>query len=165
MYLLKHTPSTDNSAADTFSRLSHETDTNSLVVLRAFVDDFVPLPDLYKTNKAFSDIILDCQKGKGAMGMFTLDFRAWISFLGTTIMCTIFSSQITVDLGSPFGRTWYSLRRWITLQLWYYWPTMRQDTNQYICQCYTCQITKGRHSNSSLYTPLRVPLHPQTNTS
>ena len=43
----------------------------------------------------------------------------------------------------------------------YYWPTMRNDMEQYIKNCHTCQRTKPiHHAPFGTLKPLPIPYHP-----
>ena len=42
----------------------------------------------------------------------------------------------------------------------YFWPKMRKDVVKFIQGCHVCQVSKGHHQNSGLYTPLPIPERP-----
>ena len=39
----------------------------------------------------------------------------------------------------------------------FYWPSLKRDVARLVGQCRTCQLTKQRKQNTSLYTLLPVP--------
>ena len=42
----------------------------------------------------------------------------------------------------------------------FYWPSLKRDVARIVAQCRTCQITKAKKQNTSLYTPLPVSHEP-----
>ena len=47
------------------------------------------------------------------------------------------------------------------MELYFYWLTMRQDVNDYISKCLTCQRVKyNRHKTFGLLQPLLIPKRP-----
>lgn len=79
-------------------------------------------------------------------------------------MCALFSFTIleirevhSGGLGGHFGVS-------KTMQPLKALATMPQETNQFSCQCYTCQTVKGLRTNARIYTLSPILLWPWTYT-
>lgn len=130
-----------------------------MVVLCPFIDGLDPLRDLYSPDPKSTKIITECSNNQGSMGMFTL--HDGFLFRGPQLPIPTSSLRLQIIREIHSGSLSGSFGVAKILQLLcdeYFWPTMRQDTNQFTCKCYTCQTAEGRHITVAMYTPLPTPL-------
>lgn len=150
-YFRKHKPRKENTVADALSCLPQDMDVTSLVLLQPFLMFLLHTEICISLIRPSPRLLVIAKKDKVLRHFHS---TGWISFSRSPIMYFFFSITIPTYLSNPLWWTWgtsWSFQDTATSQREVLLPTMRHETNQFICQSYTCQITKSRHTNVSLY--------------
>ncbi|KAA0045554.1 serine/threonine-protein kinase TIO-like [Cucumis melo var. makuwa] len=152
-FVIKHKSGKENKVADALSR-KH----SLLSTLSSEVIAFKHLPDLFEDDADFSRIWYKCVHHLKAEEFHIID---GFLFKGEKLCIPHMSLRETLLKEAHSGGLVDHFGQDKTLEILssrYYWPQLRNDTNNFVKRCAIYQTAKGTSTNVGLYNPLPIPM-------
>ncbi|MCO5563944.1 hypothetical protein L7F22_017596 [Adiantum nelumboides] len=152
---IAHVAGKQNPVADTLSRRPR---VNAVSI--AYHQDLTTMIDDYKSDTDFAQIYEQVEQG---ILVSPYSIKEGFLMFGPRLCITkALRDKVMQESHEPPYAGHRSAQPTIqAMELYFYWPTMRQDVSDYISKCLTCQKVKyDRHKAFGLLQPLPIPKRP-----
>lgn len=150
-FSIRHQSGKSNRVADALSRLH-----SVLTVMSSLVAGFSVLADLYPTDKFFGRVFIEATNGVSG------DYALQDGFLFKGLRLCIPDCSLRLKIIHELHNKGHVGRDHKLATSSYFWTSMRRDVERFVERCHTCQLAKGKASNTGLYLPPPIPTQPWT---